>query len=426
MRDSSRFTLCALAVLVGGLVAQPMNVILVMADDVGVEAFGCYGGESYATPRLDRMAREGVRFEHCYSQPLCTPSRVKLMTGLSNVRNYERFSVLPTDQLTFGHLLQRRGYRTAVVGKWQLFAARHYGEFMGRGTLPEHAGFDEHCLWQVDLLGSRYQRALVRTNGINERHGRYGPRLWTDYACDFIRRAKGAPFFLYFPMALPHAPYRPTPDQPGAAGRQARFSAMVSYMDKCIGRLIDAVTAAAIEDRTLVLFTSDNGTGRQIVSRARGVDVRGGKGLPNDRGTHVPLIAWGGRVKGGRVVDALVDFSDFMPTLLDASGGDVPAGIRCDGVSFLPVLMGAATGTRRAVYVWSDPRPGQTTPVRFARDQRWKLYGDGRFFDVARDPDEKRPLPARGPGPAGRARRRLQRVLDGFPDRPQRTRSTPR
>ena len=101
------------------------NVILIMADDVGYECFGCYGSSQYRTPHIDRMAKRGIRFTHCYSQPLCTPSRVKLMTGLSNVRNYAAFSVLRRDQKTIGEYFREGGYRTAVAGKWQLLGAEH-------------------------------------------------------------------------------------------------------------------------------------------------------------------------------------------------------------------------------------------------------------------------------------------------------------
>jgi len=400
--------------------AQPLNVILIMSDDVGVEAFSCYGGESYETPRIDQLAREGVRFAHCHSQPLCTPSRVKLMTGLSNLRNYERFSVLPSDQLTFGHLLQRAGYRTAVVGKWQLLGAEHYGEWAGRGTLPEHAGFDEHCLWQVDRLGSRYGGPLVRENGAtSSREGGYGPDVYTEYGCRFIRRHRARPFLLYFPMALVHSPYPKTPDGPRRKTRQGRFAAMMTYMDRCVGRLMDTVVDAGIADRTLILFTSDNGTGRNIVSRYKGRMVKGGKGVSTDRGTHVPLLGWGAGVGDpGRVTDDLVDFSDFLPTLLDAAGRGAPAGLSFDGVSFLPTLRGEQGGRRKAIVIWSDPRPGRTSPVGFARDERWKLYDDGRLFDLSTDPDEGRPLDQSSATSLVRAR--LQRALDRMPPDPER------
>ena len=126
--------------------ARP-NIVLIMADDFGYECVSANGGTSYKTPVLDRMAREGVRFEHCYSQPICTPSRVKLMTGKYNVRNYAEFGLLETSQVTFANLLRDAVYETCIVGKWQL------GK---EASLPSHFGFDEHCLWQLFRRPSRY------------------------------------------------------------------------------------------------------------------------------------------------------------------------------------------------------------------------------------------------------------------------------
>ena len=101
------------------------NIILIMADDIGYECYGAYGGTSYKTPRIDRLAANGIRFTHCYSQPICTPSRVKIMTGVSNVRNYAGFSILKKNEQTFAHILKGAGYRTAIAGKWQLYGAEH-------------------------------------------------------------------------------------------------------------------------------------------------------------------------------------------------------------------------------------------------------------------------------------------------------------
>jgi len=119
-------------------VSRP-NIILIMADDLGYECIGTNGGTSYKTPVLDKMAEKGIRFEHCYSQPLCTPSRVQIMTGIYNVRNYVQFGLLDRNQVTFGHLLKKSGYATCIAGKWQL----------GRQSdSAGHFGFDESCLWQ--------------------------------------------------------------------------------------------------------------------------------------------------------------------------------------------------------------------------------------------------------------------------------------
>ena len=156
------------------------NVILIMADDVGYECFGCYGSSQYRTPHIDPMAKRGMRFTHCYSQPLCTPSRVKLMTGLSNVRNYAAFSVLRRDQKTIGEYFREGGYRTAVAGKWQLLGAEHYSkQFRGKGTWPRNAGFEDVCLWQVDRLGERFHGPLMWIDGTKRQFQKteYGPEI---------------------------------------------------------------------------------------------------------------------------------------------------------------------------------------------------------------------------------------------------------
>ena len=201
--------------------ADSPNVVLIMADDFGYECVGCNGGTSYKTPNLDRLAADGVRFENCHVQPLCTPTRVQLMTGIYNVRNYVHFGLLDPKQTTFGNLLQGAGYATAVAGKWQL------GHSF---DLPGHFGFDEHCLWQLTRRPPRYANPGLEINGkeVDYKTGQYGPDLVNDYAVDFIVRHKDKPFFLYYPMMLTHSPYQPTPDSPDwdptAMGEKANTS----------------------------------------------------------------------------------------------------------------------------------------------------------------------------------------------------------
>ena len=223
----------ACAVLCHRSAATPPNVVVFLVDDAGVEVFGCYGGESYETPRIDQMAREGVLFTRCHSQPLCTPSRVKLLTGRSNIRNYERFSVLRRDETTIADLLGAGGYRTGVVGKWQLLAAKHY-PWAGTGSTPEDAGFTEHCLWQVDLLGSRFANPKIVVDGVylEDTKGQYGPEVFVDHAIDMMREAAEAeePFFLFYPAALVHDPFVPTPNSsdPTSKDIQRNFADMMA------------------------------------------------------------------------------------------------------------------------------------------------------------------------------------------------------
>src|SRR5688572_16559960 len=162
----------------GADAARRTNVVLIMADDLGHETIGANGGTSYATPVLDKLAAGGVRFEHCYVQPLCTPTRVELMTGASNVRNYTKFREMDPGLTTFAHLFKKAGYATCVAGKWQL------GKDPG---LPKRFGFDEHCLWQHTRIPPRYANPGLEINGEEKDYtnGEYGPDLVNEYALDF-------------------------------------------------------------------------------------------------------------------------------------------------------------------------------------------------------------------------------------------------
>jgi arylsulfatase A-like enzyme len=404
------------------------NVVLIMADDIGYECFGCYGGTSYRTPVLDGLANEGVRFEHCYSQPLCTPSRVKIMTGRSNIRNYSHFSILERDERTFGHMLQASGYRTAVAGKWQLYGAEHYKDLAGTGTTPAGAGFDESCLWQVGRLGSRYWNPLIERNGVplEGLEERYGPDVFCDFVTAFIRENRDRPFLVYYPMALVHSPFVPTPSSADreSKDRQANFADMVAAMDSVVGRIVSELERLGLRENTLLLFTSDNGTGRRIKSAMGDVTIKGGKSLTTDAGTRVPLIASRpGAVPGGAVCEDLIDFSDFVPTLAELCGASLPEDVALDGRSFLPQLRGERGRPREWIYCYYNPRPGNARfpERRFVRDKRWKLYWSGELFDIANDVLEEKPIsPGQGGAEAVAARIKLQAALDSMPARPAR------
>jgi arylsulfatase A-like enzyme len=395
-----------------------------MADDLGWEGLGCYGSTQYRTPVLDELARTGARFNHCYAQPLCTPTRVQIMTGLYNVRNYIGFGVLKPGEHTFGHMMQEAGYATCVVGKWQLWGANDSRGMGGKGVYPDEAGFDEYCLWQVEEIGDRYADPQMYLNSrVPETvAGGYGPDVATEYLLDFMSRQEGRPFFAYYPMILPHDPFMPTPDSPEWAegDRQQRdprfFSHMIAYMDKLVGRITGKLDELGIREDTLVLFLADNGTNRGITSSTTQGDVTGHKGFPDDAGTRVPLIAnWPGVIPEGQVLDDLVDTTDFLPTIAAVTGAPLPPRVELDGRSFLPQLRGDRGTPREWVFCHYDPDWGNFSRSRFARDQRWKLYDDGRLFDVPADPLEERPVESGSEGPeASAARRKLQEVLDSF------------
>ncbi len=397
---------------------QP-NIILIMADDFGYECVTANGGQSYQTPHLDRLAGAGMRFEQCHVQPLCTPTRVQLMTGRYNVRNYLNFGTLVRTETTFGHLLKKAGYATGICGKWQLGREK---------DSPQHFGFDESYLWQHTRRPPRFANPGLEHNGVEKdfTSGEYGPKLVNDFALDFIKRHQGHPFFLYYPMILTHDPFQPTPDSPnwdpkargeGVNKNVKHFADMVAYMDKMVGRLDAKLGELGIRDNTLLLFIGDNGTGRGVTSRFKGADYPGGKGTTTARGHHVPFIAsWPAAMKQGRVNSDLISSTDFLPTLCEAVGVKVPANV--DGVSFLPQLRGEKGAPREWLYCWYSPRQRADTTVReFAFTRDAKLYRTGEYFDLATDPFEKKPLAVASlTGATAATARKLQAALASFKD----------
>jgi arylsulfatase A len=395
------------------------NIILILADDLGYETIGANGGTSYKTPVLDKLAATGARFTHCYAQPLCTPTRVQLMTGRSNVRNYTTFGNMDPQSVTFASLLKPSGYATAIAGKWQL----------GRDVeLPKKFGFDESCLWQHTRRPPRYANPGLEINGVENdfTNGEYGPDIVNDFALDFITRKKDGPFLLYYPMILTHGPYQPTPDSkswdPKAVGEEVNraprhFGDMVEYMDKLIGKLVAKLDALSLRENTLVIFLGDNGTGKNTRSMMGERAVIGGKGTTTTAGMHVPLIVnRPGHVVAGKVHGGLVDTTDFLPTLLEAAGVPLPPAGKCDGRSFLAQLRGEKGTPREWIYSWYSPRQGKNMTVReFAFNSRFKLYRSGNFFDLTKDPSEQNALAVASlEDEAASAAKLLQSALDQF------------
>jgi arylsulfatase A len=424
----------------GDAPAGKPNILLIMADDLGYECLGCNGSASYATPNLDKLAAGGMRFEHCYCAPLCSPTRVLLMTGRYGFRNYKGWGVLDPKERTFAHVLRDAGYATCVSGKWQLCRF----DDPANADHPLRAGFDESCVWVWQYKKgkpSRYWDPMIWQNGklLEGTKGKYGPDIHRDFIIDFIRRnraastgsARGRPFFAYYPLNLVHAPYVAPPDgQAGAAGAegpagkegrkkrkgkgaaQGNYAAMVAYMDRCIGRVVAELDRLHLRDRTLILFTGDNGTPRGITSRMGDRAIPGGKGTMTDAGTHVPLVAnWPGTVPAGKVTDALVDFSDVLPTLCDVTGAPLPKGVKIDGRSFLPVLRGKGPKPRQWAYIHHGGASAGGKN-RAVLDQRWKLYADGRLFDRKNDPFEKSPIDPAKESPEAAARNRLAAAME--------------
>jgi arylsulfatase A len=402
------------------------NFLVILADDLGVETLGCYGGTSYQTPQIDALARTGERFLHCYAMPLCHPTRVALLTGQYPARlGTPAWGTFPEDKQTetFAHVLKQAGYATAVAGKWQL-------TLLGKNRdHPCRLGFDEYCLfgWHE---GPRYYQPLIWQNGKqrDDVHDQYGPDVYCEFLMDFMKRNKDHPFLAYYPMALCHDVtddlQEPVPYGPGK-DRYDTFGEMVEAMDARVGRLVAAVNRLGLRENTLILFLGDNGSPARsmitaqngkylrdpVVSRMGDRKVAGGKGGLTDAGTHVPLVAnWPGTIPDGITSNDLVDVSDFLPTLAELAGTSLPEGVVLDGRSFARQLLGFRTRHREWVY-------SQAGRQRWwVRNQRWKLYNDGRLFDLKNDPREKQPV---GPGldiqESIAARRTLQNALESLP-----------
>ena len=168
------------------------NVILIMADDLGFEALGINGADDYNTPVLDSLARNGINFTSAYSQPLCTPTRVKIMTGKPNYENYEYFTYLNPNQRTFGNLFQEKGYKTSIVGKWQLNGVQYDMEFNQDRDRPYRHGFDDYCLWWLTERGDRFANPNIFKNGelMDNNIDDYGPDIFADHIVNFIEKNK--------------------------------------------------------------------------------------------------------------------------------------------------------------------------------------------------------------------------------------------
>jgi arylsulfatase A-like enzyme len=264
------------------------NVVLIMADDLGFECLNCNGGTSYKTPHLDALARSGIRFTHAYAQPLCTPTRVQLMTGQHNFRNWVGFGLMNPHEKTFGHMMQKAGYKTAIAGKWQFYSYDGLGSpRRGKGMPPQNSGFDEYALWHAwhtEDKGSRYAEPVIFQQGKlrDDTKGKYGEDLFCEFSMNFMERNQDRPFFLYYPMVLTHGPFNATPRSADwAKGNRLKddpkyYGDMVEYMDETVGRVVKKIDGLGLGSRTLVLFYSDNGTPREITSRTGDRIVEGG------------------------------------------------------------------------------------------------------------------------------------------------------
>lgn len=406
------------------------NVILIMADDIGYECIGVNGSDSYLTPILDSLSTKGIRFTNTFSQPLCTPSRVKIMTGKPNHENYEYFSYLGTDKRTFGNLFKENGYKTSIVGKWQLNGLKYKLKDHNKMSRPNDFGFDEYSLWQLsfprDKKKERFANPKIEQNGkiLKTDFSHYGPDIVSDYAIGFIERNKNDPFFIYYPMILVHDPFSPTPDSKIWKDESKRtientkyFGDMISYMDKIIGKIINELKKHSILENTLLIFVGDNGSHPRIVSVQNGKKIKGAKGNTIKHGNHVPMfVNWDSKIKESFIVSSLIGFEDFYSTFEDILG------IRekeSSGKSFLNLLIGEKYKEREALTSYYDPRwSSNVDKFRsvYSQTKEFKLYKNGNFFNTLKDPLELNSISKNLTKIESRVKKLLQKELNKVPN----------
>ncbi|MBK1877509.1 sulfatase-like hydrolase/transferase [Pelagicoccus mobilis] len=411
------------------------NVILILADDIGFEGLSCYGSASYHTPYLDRMADQGVQFQNAHVLPICTPTRVSLMTGKYNSRNWLAFGILEPNIRHIGHWMTDAGYRTCITGKWQLQSynpPNFMPEWRDKGQRPEDAGFEDYFLWHTEHTedkGSRYPDPRIQHNGkyLSNTEGKYGPDLFNNHALEFIEKHKDEPFFIYYPMALPHDPFQAPPHTEDWKVDRFKqdpkyYKDMVEYMDKMVGRVLNKLDELELRENTLVIFLGDNGTPPQVTSKlVDGTVIPGGKAHNNLRGTHVPfIISYPEAQKAGSKHEGLVDCNDVIPTIFEVCGIEPPAGEVFDGESLVEQIQGKPGTHRDWLFFHHDPLPGHGKNrfklERWAIDRRWKVVeSTGELFDIQADPEETTPIDPESSVAARVAYAKLTAVIDSFP-----------
>lgn len=444
----------SLLALMRGLFVQseskPPNILMILADDFGRELLSIYGGQSnYQTPNLEKLAQEGMRFNTCYATPMCVPTRVELLTGRYSFRNYMAWEAIDRSQKTYPQLLKAAGYKTVMAGKWH-----PHGQWNLDPVPPVHAGFDEYCSYDSVAMGdqaragrgNRFWGGTIIRNGESVVLDRYGPEVYSDFLVDFIERNRAGPFLAYYAMTSMHRPFQPTPDHPdapdpgdsappgwmGARGKRENFAPMLSYADKMIGKILKKIEELGIAKNTLVVFAGDNGTdnhseAKPIRTRYRNEWVSGGKYFPTELGVNVPLLVrWTGRIAPGSVSDELVDMTDFLPTFCQLAQVSLPEGYPVDGRSFVPTFLGQPSESKEIVLTWGnyennsskykDPSNNTDKLVDVVRGDRYKLYSDGRLYDVLSDPLEREPIYPGVDSAADAARERLKKLMQQLRD----------
>jgi arylsulfatase A len=381
------------------------NIIFILADDLGIGNVSCYGADNYKTPRIDKLAREGVRFTHAYTAPLCGPSRALILTGRYAFRtgavNQDMTGLMkPSVETMMPKILKPAGYVTAMIGKWgQLPLA------------PADFEFDEYLMfagsgiyWNTQAKGKTY---TVNGKKVSLRDKEYLPDVMHNHVVDFVTKNHDKPFYLYYSLSHVHAEILPTPDS--APDSKDLYADNIAYMDKLVGKLIDELERQKLRENTLIIFFGDNGTGSKYAEHSTigGRRLSGQKGSMLECGGLVPMIVnWPGTTPAGKVNTDLIDSTDFLPTFAELTGAKLPEGKHIDGRSFLPQVRGEQGKLREWIFV-------ELGNQWYVREQKWKLNRSGQLFDMSNAPFEEKLVPKKTKDPlAIAARKRLQAALD--------------
>lgn len=389
------------------------NIVFILGDDVGLGVIGCYGSDRYDTPHIDALAAEGIRFERCYSTPLCGPSRCQILTGrypfrTGLVSNHVPKAIDPSREVMMPRVLEGAGYVTGHVGKWGQMS-----------LLPQDWGFREQLYYPGSggFWSDHMPRYRVNDQERRLRSRQYLPDLMHDHAMDFITRHREVPFYLHYSLSHLHAPFVRTPT---SKKKGSLYAENVSYMDELVGKLVDGIDSLGLGSKTLIVFAGDNGTPPQFAAKAtiNGQRLVGAKGSLHEGGCRVPLIArWPSKSPAGTGCADLVDISDFYPTFAELAGASLPSNTVIDGHSFAARLRDRSASPREWVY-------SELCGASFACDRRWKLASasttDTReLFDLRNAPFEEILIPFNSDDPeAVAARARLGTVLDEHPAAP--------
>ncbi len=401
--------------------ADHPNIIYIMADDMGYADLGSYGNSMIETPNLDRMAQEGIRFtQHYAGSTVCAPSRGSLMTGMHTGQAYIKgnFAMqtegnlpIPDTTVTVAELLKQAGYQTAVIGKWGLGGPRSVGA-------PNSQGFDySYCYldqrnaheYYPPYLWENEQKVLLNNMGSTND---YSHDLFTEKALNFIESQGDKPFYLYLAYTIPHGKYQIPDDAPYSdrawSQNQKNYAAMITLMDRDIGKILDLLKSKKMDQNTIVFFTSDNGgvPGMSDFFESNGASM-GYKGDLYEGGIRAPLIVrWPDRINQGEVSDHLSAFWDFLPTACDLAGVEPPSGV--NGISYLPELLGNQQSAHEYLY-WEffkyhyGWQPGDEGPRNHLESQAlrmgfWKGVRTGinqdpqgplQLFQLEEDPEEQ-------------------------------------